>query len=206
MRTGRADEEGTSSAIAFALAGVLFIAAISTVLVYANDRIPPPSKSLPHDSLAAEARAVMQTLVLSTGTAPWNGTAWNETNLAHLPGLVCAPAACPSRTRLDQVRLARLHDDPAVTEGDGDVLDFTYAMVHDRLGLGKDRDLRVTVADLADGEVYLDLCPLDAVLQACVNPAVSTRPAVAYLQTSTGRDVRVTVHVFLACSEGACLS
>lgn len=209
MRNGRAEEEGTSSAIAFSLAGVLFIAAISTVLVYANDRIPPPSKSQPHDSLAAEARAVMQEIVLSTGDAPWDNTnnAWDESNPAHLPGLVCdRGGACAGKVALDAARLDRLHDNVSATEAQGDVLDFTYALVHDRLGMGKDRDLRITVTDLLDGKVYLDLCRLDAILQACSNPTVSTRPAVAYLETNTGRDVRVTVHVFIVCNEGACLS
>lgn len=200
----QAGEEGTSSAIAFALAGVLFIAAISTVLVYANDRIPPPTKSQPHDELAAEARALLYKVVLNTGTVgAWDNTANEWVVESVLPGLKCdRSTACTASTSLDAKRLSRLNG----------TADFTYEELRDLVwGVGdRSREFRITVTDLGNGTVYLDKCRDDPdPLVGCVNPATATKPAVAFLQSYHAvagfTQVRVTVHVFLACTEGACL-
>lgn len=191
----RTDEEATSSAIAFALAGVLFIAAISTVLVYANDRIPPPSKSQPHDELSAEARVLLQTLVLANGNGAWTGAAWADPTQA--PGLKCA--TCTTSVKLDHAKVLRLDTD----------LDYTYESLRAAIDLAEGRDFRITVTDTGNGTVYLDKCQEDAVLAGtdrCVNPATATRPAVVFLTTTAGSNVRVAVHVFLTCDEGACLA
>lgn len=108
-------EAGSSTAVAFALAGVLFIGAISTVLVYTNDRIPPPAKTRPHEEYGSEAHVLLQSLVLGCGTAPWTaGTGlWTEqpntVTASNVPGLrYCDAAAtdCASPICLDYARIA----------------------------------------------------------------------------------------------------
>lgn len=208
-------ESGSSTAVAFALAGVLFIGAISTVLVYTNDRIPPPARTRPHQEYGAEAHALLQSLVLGCGSAPWDSTAgaWTEsavtTSANNVPGLLnCTTGASPAaRCKapgvsycLDFARIAKLEGaGPPASDGT-----YNYTELRQILGLVEaERHFRIVIVDLnASEEVLLDY-------GQPIPGRTATQPATSYLelQHRTGpsqsvpgaRDrhlLRVAVHVF----------
>lgn len=188
-------EEGTSSAIAFALAGVLFIAAISTVLVYTNDRIPPPSKSQPHEESTAEARQLMDVFVLGGGTDGWSGTAWNESvddNPSDpdpdVPGLrYCPNNRCSGAKQLDKARLVKLRG-ASESSSTGT---YHYEELRSLLGFTENgRGFHLVVTYAANGTVLLDYgnAPPER---------VANRPATGYLTLDDGAAVRAVVQVFL---------
>lgn len=194
-------EDATSSAIAFALAGVLFIAAISTVLVYANDRIPPPSKSRPHDELAAEAKVLLQSYFLDDGDLAWNGAVlgWSDTaadrSAGRYPGLRYCPAnPCTGTVVLDRAKIDYLDDHKEDSVGAYDYEEYRQAIGFDGAGRG----FNVTVDAIELGTTLLEYGEAPP-------ERTATRPAVAYLQTSDEVRVRITVHVFQVCAGGACL-
>jgi hypothetical protein len=204
-------EEGSSTAVAFALAGVLFIGAISTVLVYTNDRIPPPAKTRPHEEYGSEAHVILQSLVLGCGNATWDPIAsrWNEalppsttTSTANVFGLRsctaagattsgCAGTICLNRTRMGQLVEA---NETAGTEPDST---YDYEDLRAILGLDDaERHLRIVVVDMDGGErVLLDF-------GEPIPGRTATQPATAYVElddatgSRDGHTVRVAVHVF----------
>lgn len=204
-------EAGSSTAVAFALAGVLFIGAISTVLVYTNDRIPPPAKTRPHEEYGAEAHVLLQGLVLSCGNATWDGDErkWSSEKAAtnvtdNVPGLrSCAGAVptapCGGPVCLDYARVAKLE---AATAGPEPPFDGTYDYDDLRAILGLDaaaRHVRIVIVDLSDNEAVL----LD--YGEPIPGRTATQPATAYVDlwdpdgsagSRNGHVVRVAVHVF----------
>lgn len=199
-------EAGSSTAVAFALAGVLFIGAISTVLVYTNDRIPPPAKTRPHEEYGAEAHVLLQGLVLSCGNATWDGSKWSSEDIAtnvtdNVPGLRSCAGAVPTAlcpVCLDYARVAKLED---ATAGPEPPFDGTYDYDDLRVILGLDgaaRHLRIVIVDLdANEEVLLDY-------GEPIPGRTATQPATAYVDlwdpagSRDGHVVRVAVHVFHA--------
>lgn len=188
------------------MAGVLFIGAITTVLVYTNDRIPPPAKTRPHAEYGSEAHVLLRSLVLGCGNATWDGSLWSSENAPtnatqNVPGLrSCtgqAPAAgCSAPVCLDQARIAMLEGAVAGTEPPYDGT-YDYDDLRTILGLDQaERDFRIVIVDLnASEEVLLDY-------GVAIPGRTATQPATAYveLQDAAGaRDrhlVRVAVHVF----------
>lgn len=204
-------EEGSSTAVAFALAGVLFIGAISTVLVYTNDRIPPPAKTRPHEEYGSEAHVILQSLVLGCGNATWDPSAsrWNESlppattaSTANVLGLrSCTTAGtttagCASTTCLNRTRMSKLIE---ANETAGTEPDYTYDYEDLRAILGLDdaeRHLRIVIVDMDAGErVLLDF-------GEPIPGRTATQPATAYVELDDatgyrdGHTVRVAVHVF----------
>ena len=202
-------ESGSSTAVAFALAGVLFIGAITTVLVYTNDRIPPPAKTRPHEEYGSEAHVLLQSLVLGCGNATWDGAKWpNEAaapaTTTNVPGLrSCTPApdnlstaGCQSPVCLNRTRIDRLVGANETAGAEPDQA-YDYDDLRAILGLvAAERHFRIVIVDLDAGErVLLDF-------GEPIPGRTATQPATAYveLDDATGyRDrhtVRVSVHVF----------
>jgi len=207
-RTGTvrgAADEGTSSAIAFALAGVLFIAALSTVLVYANDPIPPPAQSRPLEESSAEGRQLLQSLVLSGGNDTWSGTAWAKA-AGKRPGLRDCDPSCTAPVALNVTKLQKLAQTqarcatgntasacswrPVTPSTTGS---YSYEELRTALGMtatGRGFNVTVTKLDTEDPVLwYGEPSP----------ERVAVQPAISYLtlDDAAKTEVRVTVSVFL---------
>lgn len=196
-------EAGSSTAVAFAMAGVLFIGAITTVLVYTNDRIPPPAKTRPHQEYGSEAHVLLQSLVLGCGNATWSGGQWTEkanTNKdGNVPGLrgctgqtpatSCVNPVCLNLTRISKLQAAS----PATAEFDGT---YDYADLRKILDLDDaQREFRIVIVDVDAEAVLLDY-------GQPIPGRTATQPATSYVEIDDSSGVRdrhtarVAVHVF----------
>jgi hypothetical protein len=97
------DESGASSAIAFIIAGVLFLAAITLVLYITNNKVAAerPDRAIAGNAIGAES---VLDLVLSPDSG-WNGaTAWVPSASISAPGY--RPGLVFANGTLDSARIA----------------------------------------------------------------------------------------------------
>jgi hypothetical protein len=185
------------------------------VLVYTNDRIPPPAKTRPHEEYGSEAHVLLQSLVLGCGnstwtsaSAKWTGESAPTSAVNNVPGLqydrvpttplVCDDpgADCASAVCLDYARIVKLEAAAPASEPPYDGT-YDYEDLRQILRLDQaERHFRIVIVDLnASEEVLLDY-------GEPIPGRTATQPATSYveLQHAAGsRDrhiVRVSVHVF----------
>lgn len=177
------DESGAASAIGFIVAGLLFMAAMGSLLYFTNHKVAGSGEDTEFVDHTAEARLLMQTFVRATGNASAGGN-WSDSSPSWPsmePGLALASGT------LDVRLLHRLDPEPSAANATDRRLQYNEARWQLDLP-AHGRAFHLNITNLANGTIHL--------FGPDVPLGPSIEPVSQILHSSTGQRLRVTLWVF----------